>query len=60
MKNVDAVIIPGGFSHGDYLRAGAIAAKAPVMRSVIDAANAAGTSGSCPRLFWVFAMVSRF
>ena len=48
MKNVDAVIIPGGFSYGDYLRAGAIAAKAPVMRSVIDAANAAGTSGSAP------------
>ena len=43
LKNVDAVIIPGGFSYGDYLRAGAIAAKAPVMRSVIDAANAAGT-----------------
>ncbi|WP_294617250.1 phosphoribosylformylglycinamidine synthase subunit PurQ [uncultured Rothia sp.] len=48
LKNVDAVIIPGGFSYGDYLRAGAIAAKAPVMRSVIDAANAAGTSGSSP------------
>ena len=36
LKNVDAVIIPGGFSYGDYLRAGAIAA------------NAAGTSGSVP------------
>ena len=48
LKNVDAVIIPGGFSYGDYLRAGAIAAKAPVMRSVIDAANAVGTSGSAP------------
>ena len=35
LKNVDAVIIPGGFSYGDYLRAGAIAAKAPVMRSMI-------------------------
>jgi len=34
---VDAVIVPGGFSYGDYLRAGAIAAQAPVMRSVIDA-----------------------
>ena len=45
LKNVDAVIIPGGFSYGDYLRAGAIAAKAPVMHSVIAAANAAGTSG---------------
>ena len=48
LKNVDAVIIPGGFSYGDYLRAGAIAAKAPVMHSVIAAANAAGTSGSAP------------
>jgi len=36
---VDAVIVPGGFSYGDYLRAGAIAAQAPVMRSVIDAAR---------------------
>lgn len=39
LKNVDAVIIPGGFSYGDYLRAGAIAAKAAVMTSVIDAAH---------------------
>lgn len=36
---VDAVIVPGGFSYGDYLRAGAIASRAPVMRSVIDAAR---------------------
>ena len=48
LKGVDAVIVPGGFSYGDYLRAGAIAAKAPVMHSVIAAANAAGTSGSAP------------
>ncbi len=39
LKGVDAVLIPGGFSYGDYLRAGAIAAQAPVMRSVIDAAR---------------------
>ncbi|MDO4916608.1 MAG: phosphoribosylformylglycinamidine synthase subunit PurQ [Rothia sp. (in: high G+C Gram-positive bacteria)] len=39
LKNVDAVIIPGGFSYGDYLRAGAIAAKAAVMGTVIDAAQ---------------------
>lgn len=43
---VDAVIVPGGFSYGDYLRAGAIAAKAPVMAKVVEAASAAGTSGS--------------
>lgn len=39
LKNVDAVVVPGGFSYGDYLRSGAISALAPVMRSVIDAAN---------------------
>ncbi|WP_100479584.1 phosphoribosylformylglycinamidine synthase subunit PurQ [Mycobacteroides abscessus] len=38
LKSVDAVIVPGGFSYGDYLRAGAIARFAPVMRSVVDAA----------------------
>jgi phosphoribosylformylglycinamidine synthase I len=36
---VDAVIIPGGFSYGDYLRAGAIARFAPLMSKIIDAAN---------------------
>ena len=36
---LDAVIVPGGFSYGDYLRAGAISAQAPVMRAVIDAAR---------------------
>jgi phosphoribosylformylglycinamidine synthase I len=40
LKDVDAVVVPGGFSYGDYLRAGAIAAQAPVMRSVIDRARA--------------------
>lgn len=39
LNNVDAVILPGGFSYGDYLRCGAIARFAPVMDSVIDAAN---------------------
>lgn len=50
LKNVDAVIIPGGFSYGDYLRAGAIAAKAAVMSKVIDAAqsdNALPVLGIC-------------
>ncbi len=36
---VDAVIIPGGFSYGDYLRAGAISRFAPLMSKIIDAAN---------------------
>ena len=40
LKKVDAVILPGGFSYGDYLRCGAIARFAPVMRSIIERANA--------------------
>lgn len=39
LKGVDAVIVPGGFSYGDYLRSGAISALAPVMRSVVEAAG---------------------
>ena len=35
---VDLVGVPGGFSYGDYLRAGAMAARSPVMRAVVDAA----------------------
>ncbi|HEY9472659.1 MAG TPA: phosphoribosylformylglycinamidine synthase subunit PurQ [Mycobacteriales bacterium] len=40
LRGVDAVILPGGFSYGDYLRCGAIARFAPVMESIIDAAGA--------------------
>ena len=40
LKRVDAVILPGGFSYGDYLRCGAIARFAPVMNSVVERANA--------------------
>lgn len=40
LKGVDAVVVPGGFSYGDYLRSGAISALAPVMQSVIGAAHA--------------------
>jgi phosphoribosylformylglycinamidine synthase subunit PurQ / glutaminase len=39
LHGVDAVILPGGFSYGDYLRCGAIARFAPVMTSIIDAAK---------------------
>jgi len=39
LKNVDAVILPGGFSYGDYLRCGAISRFAPIMDKVLDAAN---------------------
>ncbi|MEZ0356921.1 phosphoribosylformylglycinamidine synthase subunit PurQ [Mycobacterium sp. SA01] len=40
LKGVDAVVVPGGFSYGDYLRCGAIAKFAPVMGEVITAAKA--------------------
>ena len=40
LKKYDAIIIPGGFSYGDYLRTGAIARFSPVMESVIKEANA--------------------
>ena len=36
---VDAIVLPGGFSYGDYLRCGAIAALAPVMSAVVEAAD---------------------
>jgi len=39
LKGVDAVILPGGFSYGDYLRCGAIARFAPVMTEVVAAAE---------------------
>ncbi|MFV0251920.1 MAG: phosphoribosylformylglycinamidine synthase subunit PurQ [Beutenbergiaceae bacterium] len=39
LAGVDAVVLPGGFSYGDYLRAGAISRFAPVMTSVVDAAR---------------------
>jgi phosphoribosylformylglycinamidine synthase len=39
LKSVDAVVVPGGFSYGDYLRAGAIARFAPVMTEVVEAAR---------------------
>jgi phosphoribosylformylglycinamidine synthase len=42
LKGVDAVIIPGGFSYGDYLRAGAIARFSPVMDEVSEFAHEGG------------------
>ena len=38
-KNYQAIILPGGFSHGDYLRAGVLSARSPAMKSVAQAAN---------------------
>ncbi len=42
LGDVDAVVLPGGFAHGDYLRPGAIARFSPVMDAVVDFARAGG------------------
>jgi phosphoribosylformylglycinamidine synthase subunit PurQ / glutaminase len=42
LGNIDAIVIPGGFSYGDYLRAGAIARFSPAMEAVADFAAAGG------------------
>lgn len=39
LQGVDAIVLPGGFSYGDYLRPGAIAAISPIMTEVVSAAN---------------------
>jgi phosphoribosylformylglycinamidine synthase subunit PurQ / glutaminase len=40
LHDAQAIVLPGGFSYGDYLRCGAIASRSPIMSEVIDAANA--------------------
>jgi len=48
IPDVDLIVIPGGFSYGDYLRCGAIAARMPVMRAVADkAAKGVTVMGVC-------------
>jgi phosphoribosylformylglycinamidine synthase subunit PurQ / glutaminase len=42
VKGVDAIVVPGGFAHGDYLRTGAIARFSPVMRAMSEYAAAGG------------------
>ena len=42
LKGADAIVVPGGFSYGDYLRAGAIARFSPAMESVIEFAREGG------------------
>ncbi len=42
LESFDFIILPGGFSYGDYLRPGAIARFSPIMKSVIDYANQGG------------------
>ena len=45
-RGTDLVVVPGGFSYGDYLRCGAIAARAPVMDAVRDFAASRKTGSS--------------
>ncbi|MDO9489769.1 MAG: phosphoribosylformylglycinamidine synthase subunit PurQ [Sphingomonadaceae bacterium] len=48
LPDVDLVAVPGGFSYGDYLRSGAMAARSPIMRDVIDkAAKGVAVLGVC-------------
>lgn len=42
LKNCDFIVLPGGFSYGDYLRSGAIARFSPIMEKVIEFANKGG------------------
>jgi phosphoribosylformylglycinamidine synthase I len=42
LKDVEAIVLPGGFSYGDYLRCGALARFSPIMQSVIEFASAGG------------------
>lgn len=41
-EGLDLVVLPGGFSYGDYLRSGAMAAKSPIVRAVVDHAERGG------------------
>ncbi len=48
LRGVEAIIVPGGFSYGDYLRCGAIARFSPVIQSIVDFADAGGpVMGMC-------------
>ncbi|MDZ7627045.1 MAG: phosphoribosylformylglycinamidine synthase subunit PurQ [Parvularculaceae bacterium] len=40
LPDTDLVVLPGGFSYGDYLRSGAMAARAPIMRALVEKAKA--------------------
>ncbi|NCG34753.1 MAG: phosphoribosylformylglycinamidine synthase subunit PurQ [Dehalococcoidales bacterium] len=42
LNNTDIIILPGGFSYGDYLRTGAIASFSPIMKKIITFANSGG------------------
>src|SRR5499425_50038 len=48
LRDLDCVILPGGFSYGDYLRAGAVAGRSPVVEALPDFVNGGGlVLGSC-------------
>jgi phosphoribosylformylglycinamidine synthase len=47
IKSVDAVVVPGGFAHGDYLRTGAIARFSPVMTAVSSTRRGGPVVGIC-------------
>jgi phosphoribosylformylglycinamidine synthase len=42
IQNIDCVVLPGGFSFGDYLRAGALASKTPIAKAIVDFAQKGG------------------
>jgi phosphoribosylformylglycinamidine synthase len=47
-RGLDLIVLPGGFSYGDYLRCGAMAAQSPIMKAVVEAANdGVATLGIC-------------
>src|SRR3546814_7874567 len=47
---IDVIGVPGGFSYGDYLRSGAMAARSPIMRAVVKAAERGVTDRKSTRL----------
>ena len=53
LQGCEFIVLPGGFSYGDYLRSGAIARFSPIMEKVIEFANNGG-------YVWVFVTVSKF
>ena len=73
LKECDFIILPGGFSFGDYLRSGAIAKFSPIMKEIIGFANAGGyVMGICngfqiltecgllPELYYIIILISLF
>ena len=45
-QGTDLIAVPGGFSYGDYLRSGAMAARSPVMKAVVEGSTAAISSNT--------------